>query len=80
MILHSAQEFNAQGAAANMTCQLVASISVCLPTCFAYVSGAHHFFAIMCVHIGKAQSQFEDPRERTDAKAHKCEVKEQIGL
>jgi Ca2+:H+ antiporter len=34
------QDFNAQGAAANMTCQLVASISVCLPTCFAYVAGS----------------------------------------
>jgi Ca2+:H+ antiporter len=34
------QEFNAQGAAANMTCQLVASISVCLPTCFSYVTGS----------------------------------------
>merc|ERR1719482_1516631 len=29
------QEFNAKGAGANMVCQLVASISVCLPTCFA---------------------------------------------
>lgn len=28
------QRFNAQGASANMTCQLVASISVCLPTVF----------------------------------------------
>merc|ERR1712146_506983 len=32
------QGFNAKGAAANMTCQLVASISVCLPTCFAAMS------------------------------------------
>jgi Ca2+:H+ antiporter len=32
--------FNAQGAAANMTCQLVASISVCLPTVFDTVNGA----------------------------------------
>jgi len=32
------QKFNAKGAAANMTCQLVASISVCLPTCFAAMS------------------------------------------
>jgi len=28
------QKFNKIGAASNMTCQLVASISVCLPTCF----------------------------------------------
>merc|ERR1719460_3253261 len=39
-MMRKSQEFNAQGAAANMTCQLVASISVCLPTCFAYVSGS----------------------------------------
>merc|ERR1719272_1286073 len=32
------QKFNRHGAASNMTCQLVASISVCLPTCFAAVS------------------------------------------
>merc|ERR1719456_1450384 len=31
------QKFNQIGAASNMTCQLVASISVCLPTCFANV-------------------------------------------
>lgn len=37
-MVRKAQEFNAQGAAANMTCQLVASISVCLPTCFASIS------------------------------------------
>jgi len=35
-----AASFNAQGAAANMTCQLVASISVCLPTVFDTVHGA----------------------------------------
>jgi len=34
------QLFNAQGAAANMTCQLVASISVCLPTVFRTVATA----------------------------------------
>jgi Ca2+:H+ antiporter len=34
-----AASFNAQGAAANMTCQLVASISVCLPTVFDTVHG-----------------------------------------
>jgi Ca2+:H+ antiporter len=33
--------FNAQGAAANMTCQLVASISVCLPTVYHTVHGAN---------------------------------------
>mmetsp|Transcript_104853 Transcript_104853/g.165513 ORF Transcript_104853/g.165513 Transcript_104853/m.165513 type:complete len:555 (-) Transcript_104853:287-1951(-) len=32
------QKFNQQGAASNMTCQLVASISVCLPTVFACVT------------------------------------------
>merc|ERR1719169_167511 len=32
------QKFNQIGAASNMTCQLVASISVCLPTCFAAVA------------------------------------------
>ncbi|CAK0830676.1 unnamed protein product [Prorocentrum cordatum] len=32
--------FNSQGAAANMTCQLVASISVCLPTMYDTVHGA----------------------------------------
>jgi len=32
------QKFNRHGAASNMTCQLVASISVCLPTCFAAVT------------------------------------------
>jgi Ca2+:H+ antiporter len=36
-IVRKSQEFNAQGAAANMTCQLVASISVCLPTVFGTV-------------------------------------------
>merc|ERR1719231_910149 len=35
---HSA-EFNAQGAASNMSCQVVASISVCLPTVFASIRG-----------------------------------------
>jgi len=35
-----AATFNAQGAAANMTCQLVASISVCLPTVYDTVHGA----------------------------------------
>merc|ERR1711953_1103528 len=37
-VVRKTQEFNAQGAAANMTCQLVASISVCLPTCLSAVS------------------------------------------
>jgi Ca2+:H+ antiporter len=32
------QSFNAHGAAANMSCLLVASISVCLPTCFTAVN------------------------------------------
>eukprot|EP00930_Biecheleria_cincta_P085832 TRINITY_DN7519_c0_g1_i1.p1 TRINITY_DN7519_c0_g1~~TRINITY_DN7519_c0_g1_i1.p1 ORF type:complete len:565 (+),score=96.95 TRINITY_DN7519_c0_g1_i1:40-1695(+) len=36
------QHFNAKGAAANMRCQLVASISVCLPTVFAYIGHGHH--------------------------------------
>eukprot|EP00930_Biecheleria_cincta_P009413 TRINITY_DN11115_c1_g1_i1.p1 TRINITY_DN11115_c1_g1~~TRINITY_DN11115_c1_g1_i1.p1 ORF type:complete len:398 (+),score=72.99 TRINITY_DN11115_c1_g1_i1:80-1273(+) len=35
------QKFNAEGAAANMTCQIVASISVCFPTLYAGVSGTH---------------------------------------
>jgi len=34
------QVFNAQGAAANMTCQVVASISICLPTLFRGVANA----------------------------------------
>lgn len=33
------QDFNAQGAAANMSCQLVASISICLPTVYASMRG-----------------------------------------
>jgi len=33
------QQFNAKGAAANMSCQLCASISVCLPTVFASIRG-----------------------------------------
>eukprot|EP00928_Gymnodinium_smaydae_P058324 TRINITY_DN41527_c0_g1_i1.p1 TRINITY_DN41527_c0_g1~~TRINITY_DN41527_c0_g1_i1.p1 ORF type:complete len:570 (-),score=147.57 TRINITY_DN41527_c0_g1_i1:112-1773(-) len=37
-IVRKSQSFNAQGASANMSCQLVASISVCLPTVFATVS------------------------------------------
>jgi len=36
------QHFNAKGAAANMRCQLVASISVCLPTVFACITHGHH--------------------------------------
>mmetsp|Transcript_97222 Transcript_97222/g.275037 ORF Transcript_97222/g.275037 Transcript_97222/m.275037 type:complete len:559 (-) Transcript_97222:52-1728(-) len=36
--VRKSQEFNAKGAAANMSCQLVASISICLPTVFGYVS------------------------------------------
>eukprot|EP00929_Paragymnodinium_shiwhaense_P124382 TRINITY_DN996_c0_g2_i1.p1 TRINITY_DN996_c0_g2~~TRINITY_DN996_c0_g2_i1.p1 ORF type:complete len:603 (-),score=102.40 TRINITY_DN996_c0_g2_i1:143-1882(-) len=34
------QAFNSKGAAANMTCQLVASISIVLPTCYAAVTDA----------------------------------------
>lgn len=34
-------KFNAEGAAANMTCQIVASISICFPTLYAGVSGTH---------------------------------------
>merc|ERR1719424_1495808 len=37
-LARKSQKFNRHGAASNMTCQLVASISVCLPTCFAAVS------------------------------------------
>merc|ERR1712232_746023 len=37
-IVRHEQAFNAHGAAANMSCLLVASISVCLPTCFAAVN------------------------------------------
>jgi len=36
--IRKSSDFNAKGAAANMTCQLVASISICLPTCFSTVS------------------------------------------
>merc|ERR1711976_370978 len=32
------ERFNAEGAAANMTCQIVASISICLPTMYRSVS------------------------------------------
>mmetsp|Transcript_16394 Transcript_16394/g.38847 ORF Transcript_16394/g.38847 Transcript_16394/m.38847 type:complete len:405 (-) Transcript_16394:56-1270(-) len=32
--------FNSQGAAANMTCQVVASISICLPTMFRTIQGS----------------------------------------
>jgi len=46
------QKFNRHGAASNMTCQLVASISVCLPTCFAAVtnheSGSVVMISRMC--------------------------------
>eukprot|EP00928_Gymnodinium_smaydae_P049628 TRINITY_DN3332_c0_g1_i1.p1 TRINITY_DN3332_c0_g1~~TRINITY_DN3332_c0_g1_i1.p1 ORF type:complete len:434 (+),score=105.05 TRINITY_DN3332_c0_g1_i1:156-1457(+) len=38
-IVRKEQTFNAHGAAANMTCQLVASISVALPTVFRTVAG-----------------------------------------
>merc|ERR1740138_1767101 len=34
-LMRKTQKFNQIGAASNMTCQLVASISVCLPTMFA---------------------------------------------
>ncbi|CAE7549364.1 VCX1 [Symbiodinium natans] len=34
------RQFNAVGAAANMTCQVVASISVCLPTLYGEMAGA----------------------------------------
>merc|ERR1719174_2745415 len=37
MVRHE-QHFNAKGAASNMRCQLVASISICLPTLFAAIS------------------------------------------
>merc|ERR1712232_1421500 len=37
-IVRHEQSFNAHGAAANMTCRLVASISVCLPTCFVAIA------------------------------------------
>merc|ERR1719199_1727092 len=47
-LARKAQEFNAQGAAANMTCQLVASISVCLPTVFASIRG-HTFEDVLAV-------------------------------
>mmetsp|Transcript_60148 Transcript_60148/g.127415 ORF Transcript_60148/g.127415 Transcript_60148/m.127415 type:complete len:478 (-) Transcript_60148:254-1687(-) len=39
-LLRKTQRFNADGAAANMTCQAVASISVCLPTMFKGVAGS----------------------------------------
>merc|ERR1719174_921202 len=37
MVRHE-QQFNAKGASSNMRCQLVASISICLPTVFAAIS------------------------------------------
>ncbi|OLP85226.1 Vacuolar calcium ion transporter [Symbiodinium microadriaticum] len=37
---HSESRFNSQGAAANMTCQVVASISICLPTMFRTIQGS----------------------------------------
>lgn len=40
-VARKSQEFNAKGASANMSCQLVASISICLPTVFASISGQH---------------------------------------
>jgi len=39
-MIRKEQEFNAQGAAANMTCQVVASISICLPTMFRTIGGS----------------------------------------
>lgn len=39
-IFHHDSKFNSQGASANMTCQVVASISICLPTMFSGVQGA----------------------------------------
>lgn len=38
-VMRHQQCFNAQGAAASMTCQVVASISICLPTMFGGVEG-----------------------------------------
>jgi len=38
-VLKHDSKFNAHGAAANMTCQVVASISICLPTMFKQVVG-----------------------------------------
>lgn len=37
-VVRKSQTFNAKGAGSNMRCQLVASISVCLPTVFAAIS------------------------------------------
>jgi len=45
------QKFNQQGAASNMTCQLVASISVCLPTCFAAVAHSREGSVLMISRI-----------------------------
>lgn len=39
-VVRKVQNFNAEGAAANMSCQLVASISVCLPTVYRTVAGS----------------------------------------
>jgi len=50
-ILRKQQSFNAQGAAANMTCQAVASISVCLPTMFRAVSGASEADVLMISRV-----------------------------
>jgi len=50
-LLRKTQAFNAQGAAANMTCQAVASISVCLPTMFRGVSGASEHDVLMISRV-----------------------------
>jgi len=50
-ILRKQQTFNAQGAAANMTCQAVASISVCLPTMFRAMSGAAEADVLMISRV-----------------------------
>jgi len=39
-VARKTQKFNKMGASSNMSCQLTASISVCLPTCFAVVQNS----------------------------------------
>jgi len=49
--IRKTQKFNKAGAASNMTCQLVASISVCLPTCFAAVATSREGSVLMISRI-----------------------------
>jgi len=50
-LLRKTQQFNAPGAAANMTCQAVASISVCLPTMFRGVVNSTDYQVLMISRV-----------------------------